>query len=48
MNFYDCFMFFDEDILLDVRLNILNKYIKKFIITESLYTHKGEKKKFKI
>ena len=47
MNFYDCFMFFDEDILLDVRLNILNKYIKKFIITESLYTHKGEKRNLK-
>ncbi len=47
MNFYDCFMFFDEEILLDVRFNILNKYIKKFIITESLYTHKGEKRNLK-
>ena len=31
-------MFFDEEMLLDVRLNVLNKYIDKFIITESTYT----------
>ena len=45
MNIYDCFMYFDEDLLLDLRLNILNKYIKKFIITESTYLHSGKKKK---
>ena len=37
MNFYDCFMFFDEDILLDVRLNILNKTLKN-LSSQSLYT----------
>ena len=37
MNIYDCFMYFDEDLLLDIRLNILDKYVKKFVITESLY-----------
>ena len=45
MNIYDCFMYFDEDLLLDLRLNILNKYVKKFIITEATYTHNGNKKK---
>ena len=45
MNIYDCFMYFDEDLLLDLRLNILNKYVKKFIITEATYTHSGSKKK---
>jgi len=45
MNIYDCFMYFDEDLLLDVRLNTLNKYVNKFIISESLYTHNGSKKK---
>ncbi len=47
MNFYDCFTFFDEELLLDIRLNILNKYIKKFVVTEALYTHSGEKRNLK-
>ena len=45
MNIYDCFMYFDEDMLLDLRLNILNSYVKRFIITEATYTHSGSKKK---
>ena len=45
MNIYDCFMYFDEDLLLDLRLNSLDKYIKKFIITEATYTHNGSQKK---
>ena len=45
MNIYDCFMYFDEDLLLDLRLNTLNKYVKKFVITEATYTHNGSKKK---
>ena len=47
MNIYDCFMYFDEDLLLDLRFNILNKYVKKFVITEATYTHNGAKKKLK-
>ena len=38
-------MYFDEDLLLDLRLNTLNKFVKKFIITEATYTHNGSKKK---
>jgi len=45
MNIYDCFMYFDEDLLLDLRLNSLNKFVKKFIITEATYTHNGSRKK---
>ena len=45
MNIYDCFMYFDEDLLLDIRLNALDKYVKKFVITEATYTHNGSKKK---
>jgi beta-1,4-mannosyl-glycoprotein beta-1,4-N-acetylglucosaminyltransferase len=37
-------MYFDEDIVLDVRLNYLDKYIDQFIIIESEYNHKGEKR----
>ena len=38
-------MYFDEDLLLDLRLNTLDKYVKKFVITEATYTHNGTKKK---
>ena len=44
MKIFDCFMYFDEDIVLDVRLNFLNDFIDKFIIVESKYNHKGEKR----
>ena len=38
-------MYYDEDLLLDIRLNTLEKYVKKFVITEATYTHNGSKKK---
>ena len=38
-------MYFDEDLLLDLRLNYLDKFVKKFVITEATYTHNGSKKK---
>ena len=47
MNIYDCFMYFDEDLLLDLRLNSLNDYVHKFVITEAIYTHNGNKKELK-
>ena len=47
MNIYDCFMYFDEDLLLDLRLNTLNNHVSKFVITEATYTHNGDKKKLK-
>jgi len=45
MKIYDCFMFFDEEMLLDLRLNIMNDYVDKFVITESVYMHSGKPKK---
>ena len=44
MKIFDCFMYFDEDVVLDVRLNFLNDYVDKFVIIESEYNHKGEKR----
>ena len=38
-------MYYDEDLLLDLRLNILNDHVKKFVITEATYTHNGKPKK---
>ena len=45
MKLIDCFMYFDEDMLLDIRLNTLNKFVSKFIICEANYKHNGLKKK---
>ena len=45
MKIFDCFMYFDEEILLDLRMNILDKYVDYFVIVESTYTHKGEERK---
>ena len=45
MKIYDCFMFFDEEMLLDLRLNVMDQYVDKFVITESTYMHSGKSKK---
>jgi len=45
MKIYDCFMYCDEDLVLDIRLNSLNKFVDKFVIIESVYAHNGEKRK---
>ena len=45
MKIYDCFMFSDENLLLDLRLNSLNEFVDKFIIVEAAYLHNGESKK---
>ena len=38
-------MYFDEDLVLDLRLNILNKIVDKFVIVESRIDHAGNPKK---
>ena len=45
MNLYDCCMYFDEDVVLDLRLNILNDYVNKFVIAEATRDHTGREKK---
>ena len=47
---FDCFMFNNEEKLLEIRLNVLNKFVDHFVIIESEETHSGNKKKitFKI
>ncbi len=47
MRIFDCFMYFDEDLLLDVRLNYLDPYVDYFVIVESSFTHSGEKRDLK-
>ena len=40
-------MYYDEDLVLDLRLNYLDKYVDKFIIVESEFTHSGQKRKLR-
>jgi beta-1,4-mannosyl-glycoprotein beta-1,4-N-acetylglucosaminyltransferase len=47
MKIFDCSMYFDEEIVLDVRLNTLNDFVDYFVIVESKFTHKGEKRDLK-
>ena len=45
MAIYDCFQYFNEDHIVDLRLNILDKYVDYFVISESTKTHQGKSKK---
>jgi len=47
MKIFDCFMYFDEETVLDLRLNTLNDYVDYFVIVESSYNHKGERRSLK-
>ena len=40
----DCFTYFNEDMLLNIRFNELDPYVDKFCIVECGYTHQGNKK----
>ena len=44
MKIYDCFIFFNENLLTEIRLNILNKHVDYFVICESYYDHRGNVK----
>ena len=44
MKIFDCFMYFDEELILDVRLNTLNEFVDYFVIVESRFTHSGEER----
>ena len=35
-------MYFDEEVVVDVRLNTLNEFVDYFVIVESKFTHKGD------
>ena len=45
MKIFDCTTYYSEDLMLEVRFNILNKFVDKFIISEAKFSHSGEKKK---
>ena len=45
MAIYDCFQYFNEDHIVDLRLNILDELVDFFVISESTKTHQGANKK---
>jgi len=40
-------MYFDEEVVLDLRLNTLNEFVDYFVIVESIFTHKGDKRELR-
>tara|TARA_X000000950_G_scaffold287016_1_gene397675 strand:- start:1748 stop:2608 length:861 start_codon:yes stop_codon:yes gene_type:complete len=40
-------MYYDEDLVLDIRLNTLNKYVSFFVICEANFNHNGTKRDFR-
>ena len=44
MNIIDCFLYNNEDLVLELRLNSLDKYVDKFVIIEARHNHSGVKK----
>ena len=44
---YDCFSYWDEDLLLELRLNILNKIVDYFVIVEGNKTWQNNQKKLR-
>ncbi len=45
MAVFDCFQYFNEEHILDLRLNILDEFVDHFVIVESTNDHQGNEKK---
>ena len=45
MKIFDCTTYFDEPLLFELRLNILDKFVDEFVVCEATYTHSGQPKK---
>jgi len=41
---YDCFLYYDEDMLLELRLDVLSDHVDRFVVVESTHTFTGKKK----
>ena len=44
MKIFDCTTFYSEHLMMDIRFNILNEFVDKFIVCESTISHSGKKK----
>ena len=41
---FDCITFFDNNFMFEIRYNILSQYVDYFVICESKFDHRGNKK----
>ena len=48
MKIFDCTTYFEEKLMMDLRFNILDPFVDKFIVCEATFTHSGKKKRNKI
>ena len=44
MKIFDCTTYYNEDLMMEVRFNMLDKYVDRFIVVEAKYSHSGKKK----
>ena len=42
---FDCITFFNENFITNLRFEILNEEVDYFVVCESVFDHKGNKKK---
>ena len=42
---FDCVTFFQENLQMELRFNILKEVVDKFVVCESIYDHRGREKK---
>ena len=47
MKIIDTTTYFEEKLMMDLRLNILNSYVDKFIVSEARFSHSGNEKEIK-
>ena len=45
MKIIDTTTFYEENMMMDIRFNILDKFVDHFVVCEALFTHSGKKKK---
>ncbi len=47
MKIIDTTTYFEEELMMNLRFNILNNYVDKFIVSEARFTHSGQEKDIK-
>ena len=47
MKIIDTTTYFEEELMMNLRFNILNNYVDKFIVSEARFTHSGHEKDIK-
>ena len=47
MKIIDSTTYFEEDLMMDLRFNILDPYVDEFIVSEARFSHSGKEKEIK-